>query len=228
MMPIPELSEPSSANTCGIGEADINNRLEQGHQGTKGRCRPMLGLKSTVSATRYFRGYDELRNFLRCQSHMRQHLPAAVRRWRHMRNTACPRSTGDSWRRWPKLTELNGARTDRTHRDKPLAALAGKSDARPRFHANSPSETHQAKLAPQSYFSRCAQCRRSALPRPCQKQQCAHPTHPHGKAHNRQLQHGDLEERCRNLLLRRDSSHDSSAIRAVQNNGTPQDQRRGR
>ena len=66
----------------------LNNRLEQDHRGIKGRCRPMLGLKSTESATRYCRGYDELRNFLRCRSRMRQHVPAAARRWRHMRKTA--------------------------------------------------------------------------------------------------------------------------------------------
>ena len=66
----------------------LNNRLEQDHRGIKGRCRPMLGLKSTVSAARYCRGYDELRNFLRCRSRMQQHVPATVRRWRHMRKTA--------------------------------------------------------------------------------------------------------------------------------------------
>jgi putative transposase len=63
----------------------LNNRLEQDHRGIKSRCRPMRGLKSTVSAARYCRGYDQLRNFLRCRS---QHVPAAVRRWRHMRKTA--------------------------------------------------------------------------------------------------------------------------------------------
>src|ERR1700745_2343791 len=42
----------------------LNNRLEQDHRGIKGRCRPMLGFKSVPSATRYCRGYDELRNFL--------------------------------------------------------------------------------------------------------------------------------------------------------------------
>ena len=66
----------------------LNNRLEQDHRGIKDRCRPMLGLKSTVSATRYCRGYDELRNFLRCRSRMREHVPATVRRWRHMWKTA--------------------------------------------------------------------------------------------------------------------------------------------
>ncbi len=66
----------------------LNNRLEQDHRGINGRCRPMLGLKSTEPATRYCRGYDELRNFLRCRSRMRQHVPAAARRSPHMRKTA--------------------------------------------------------------------------------------------------------------------------------------------
>jgi putative transposase len=64
----------------------LNNRLEQDHRGIRSRCRPMLGQKSTESAKRYCRGYD-LRNFLRCRSRMRQHVPAAVRRWQHMRST---------------------------------------------------------------------------------------------------------------------------------------------
>src|SRR6201981_448143 len=63
----------------------LNNRLEQDHRGIKGRCRPMLGLKSTRSARRYCRGHDELRNFLRCRSRRRQQVPAATRRWQHMR-----------------------------------------------------------------------------------------------------------------------------------------------
>ena len=66
----------------------LNNRLEQDHRGIKSRYRPMLGLKSTGSATRFCRGYDEVRNFLRCRSAMRQHVPAAVRRWRYMRKAA--------------------------------------------------------------------------------------------------------------------------------------------
>src|SRR6476646_1169872 len=70
----------------------LNNRLEQDHRGIKGRCRPMLGLKSTGSARRYCRGHDELRNFLRCRSRMRQHVPAATRRWHLMTaGSAAPR-----------------------------------------------------------------------------------------------------------------------------------------
>ena len=67
----------------------LNNRLEQDHRGIKGRCRPMLGLKSDASAAaRLCRCYDELRNFFRYRSRMRQHVSAATRRWQHMRKTA--------------------------------------------------------------------------------------------------------------------------------------------
>jgi putative transposase len=48
----------------------------------------MLGFKSTPSARRYCQGHDELRNFLRPRSRMCQHVPAASRRFRHMRRTA--------------------------------------------------------------------------------------------------------------------------------------------
>jgi transposase-like protein len=66
----------------------LNNRLEQDHRGVKGRCRPMLGFKSIPSARRYCRSHDELRNFLRSRSRMCQHVPAAARRFHHMRRTA--------------------------------------------------------------------------------------------------------------------------------------------
>ena len=63
----------------------LNNRLEQDHRGVKGRCRPMLGFKSVRSAKRYCRSH---RHFLRCRSRMCQHVPAATRRFHHMRRTA--------------------------------------------------------------------------------------------------------------------------------------------
>jgi transposase-like protein len=56
----------------------LNNRLEQDHRGVKGRCRPMLGIKSVPSARRFCGGHDELRNFLRSRSRMRQHVSAAT------------------------------------------------------------------------------------------------------------------------------------------------------
>ena len=54
----------------------LNNRLEQDHRGIKGRYRPMLGFKSSSSAARFCRGYDELRTFLRSRSNRNQHVPA--------------------------------------------------------------------------------------------------------------------------------------------------------
>jgi len=43
----------------------LNNKLEQDHQGIKGRYRPMRGFKCSRSAARFCRDADELRNFLR-------------------------------------------------------------------------------------------------------------------------------------------------------------------
>jgi putative transposase len=54
----------------------LNNRIEQDHRGIKGRYQPMLGFKSSVSAARFCRGYDELRTFLRHQSNRNQHVSA--------------------------------------------------------------------------------------------------------------------------------------------------------
>src|SRR5690349_2223988 len=66
----------------------LNNRLEQDPRGIKGRCRSMPGFKSTTSARRYCRSHDELRNFLRCRTRMRQAIPPATRRFHHMHRTA--------------------------------------------------------------------------------------------------------------------------------------------
>ncbi len=58
----------------------LNYRLEQDHRGIKGSMSTLPALKSTASAARYCRCYDELRNFLRCRSQMRQQVSAASRR----------------------------------------------------------------------------------------------------------------------------------------------------
>jgi transposase-like protein len=54
----------------------LNNRIEQDHRGIKGRYQPMRGFKSSASAARFCRSYDELRNFLRPRSNRNQHVPA--------------------------------------------------------------------------------------------------------------------------------------------------------
>ncbi|HTI82200.1 MAG TPA: IS6 family transposase [Acetobacteraceae bacterium] len=65
-----------------------NNGLEQDHRGLKGRYRPMRGFKCPRSAARFCRGYDELRNHLRPQSHHNQHVSAIRRRLHFLRRTA--------------------------------------------------------------------------------------------------------------------------------------------
>src|SRR6201995_5456429 len=57
----------------------LNNRIEQDHRGIKGRYQPMRGFKSSSSAARFCRSFDELRNFLRLRSNRNQHVPASHR-----------------------------------------------------------------------------------------------------------------------------------------------------
>ena len=68
--------------------AYLNNRLEQDHRGIKGRIRCMRGFGSFVSAGRFCRGYDELRNFLRVGAFHCQHVSADRRRLRQLCRTA--------------------------------------------------------------------------------------------------------------------------------------------
>jgi putative transposase len=58
----------------------LNNRIEQDHRGIKGRYQPMRGFKSSSSAARFCRSFDELRNFLRPRSNRNQYVPASHRR----------------------------------------------------------------------------------------------------------------------------------------------------
>jgi transposase-like protein len=58
----------------------LNNRIEQDHRGIKGRYQPTRGFKSSSSAARFCRSFDELRNFLRPRSNRNQHVPASHRR----------------------------------------------------------------------------------------------------------------------------------------------------
>ena len=45
----------------------------------------MRGFGSFASAERFYRGYDELRDFLRPRTHHNQHVPAERRRLLHLR-----------------------------------------------------------------------------------------------------------------------------------------------
>jgi putative transposase len=61
----------------------LNNHLEQDHRGIKQRYRPMCGLNTFATAARFCRVFDEIRAFLRPQSHRNQSLTLAQRRCIH-------------------------------------------------------------------------------------------------------------------------------------------------
>src|SRR5262245_1243560 len=61
----------------------LKNHREQDHRGIKPRYRPTGGLKTCATAGRFCRLLDELRAFLRPQSHRNQPLPLAQRRRSH-------------------------------------------------------------------------------------------------------------------------------------------------
>jgi transposase-like protein len=62
-----------------------NNGLEQDHRGFEGRIRCMRGSKEFTAAARFWRGYDELRAFLRLRTRHNQQVPANRRRVLHLR-----------------------------------------------------------------------------------------------------------------------------------------------
>jgi transposase-like protein len=68
--------------------AHKNNGPEQDHRGVKGWIRCTRGFNSFISAERFCRGYDELRNHLRPRIHHNQHAPASRRRTLHLRRVA--------------------------------------------------------------------------------------------------------------------------------------------
>ena len=70
---------------------NTNNHLEQDHRGVKGRARPMRGFKSPISAARFCRAHDEVRNFLRPATRRKQHVPVARRRAIHIQRVAALR-----------------------------------------------------------------------------------------------------------------------------------------
>jgi putative transposase len=61
----------------------LNNHLEQDHRGIKQRYRPMCGFKTFATAARFCSVFDEIRGFLRPQSHRNQSLTLAQRRRIH-------------------------------------------------------------------------------------------------------------------------------------------------
>ena len=62
----------------------LNNHLEQDHRGIKQRIHPMCGFKRFVSAERFCRGYEEVRNFLRTRSRRNEAVSLAWQRALHV------------------------------------------------------------------------------------------------------------------------------------------------
>ncbi|GHO63093.1 hypothetical protein KSC_019850 [Ktedonobacter sp. SOSP1-52] len=58
----------------------LNNRLEQDHRGIKQRYYPMRGFGNFSSAARFCRAFDEMRQFFRFRTTMKQHVSLADQR----------------------------------------------------------------------------------------------------------------------------------------------------
>jgi putative transposase len=61
----------------------LNNHLEQDHRGIKQRYQPTCGLKTFATTVRFCHCFEEIRAFLRPQSHRNQPLTLAQRRRTH-------------------------------------------------------------------------------------------------------------------------------------------------
>jgi putative transposase len=62
----------------------LNNHLEQDHRGIKQRTHSMGGFKKFVSAERFCRGYEEVRNFLRPRSRRNEAVSSAWQQALHV------------------------------------------------------------------------------------------------------------------------------------------------
>jgi len=62
----------------------LNNHLEQDHRGIKQRTHSMCGFKRFVSAERFCRMYEEVRNFFRVRSQRNEMVPLAWQRALHL------------------------------------------------------------------------------------------------------------------------------------------------
>ena len=58
----------------------LNNIIEQDHRGIKQRYYPMRGFGNFVSASRFCRAFDEVRQFFRCRSTVGQLVSLALQR----------------------------------------------------------------------------------------------------------------------------------------------------
>ncbi len=58
----------------------LNNRIEQDHRGIKQRYYPMRGFGSVASASRFCRAFEEVRQFFRVRTTLKQQVSLAAQR----------------------------------------------------------------------------------------------------------------------------------------------------
>jgi len=70
----------------------LNNRIEQGHRGIKGRYGPMRGFGSFMSAARFCTAHDELRGYFRHRTTMHEVVTLGVQREQYRARSAALRA----------------------------------------------------------------------------------------------------------------------------------------
>ena len=70
----------------------LNNRIEQGHRVIKGRCGPMRGFGSFVSAARFCTAHDEVRDPFRHRTRMQEVVPLGTQREQYRARSAALRA----------------------------------------------------------------------------------------------------------------------------------------
>jgi transposase-like protein len=81
-------THPGGAHTVQTEFVICDESIEQDHRGIKQRYRPMCGFKRDTTAARFCRLFDEVRAFLRPQSHRNQSLSLKQRRAVHQERFA--------------------------------------------------------------------------------------------------------------------------------------------
>ena len=70
----------------------LNNKIEQGHRGIKGRYHPMRGFGSFASASRFCSAFDELRAYFRRRARPHEVVPLGIQREQYRARSAALRS----------------------------------------------------------------------------------------------------------------------------------------
>src|SRR6266567_6434003 len=74
------IRETLGSNVLHRSNRSLTNRLEQDHRGMKQRNSPMRGFGSVAEASRFCRAFDEVRQFFRFRTTMKQHVSLVQQR----------------------------------------------------------------------------------------------------------------------------------------------------